>query len=86
MVKRFKKFMKKKKGFGSDKYKSGGSSSKNSFAKKKCYECGEVGHISTNSKNKDEEESSPKRKKFDSKKKFFKKFSKKKGGRAYCVE
>ena len=70
IVKRFKKFMKKKKGFGCGQYKSGGSSSKNPFAKKKCYECGEIGHISTNCKNKDEEESSPKRKKFDSKKKF----------------
>ena len=86
MVKRFKKFMKKKKGFGSGQYKSGVSSSKNPFTKKKCYECAEVGHISKNCKNKDAEESSPKKKNFESKKKFFKNFAKKKGGKAYCVE
>jgi hypothetical protein len=49
---------------------------KNPFAKKKCFEYGEMGHISTNCKNKDEENSS--KKKFEGKKKLFKKYNKKK--------
>jgi hypothetical protein len=71
-----KKFMKKK-------YYQGGSSkdnksnSKNHFAKKKCFECCEMGHISTNCKNKDEDNSS---------KKLFKKYNKKKNGKGCYVE
>jgi hypothetical protein len=42
-----KKFMKKK-GYQGDSSKSGKSYSKNPFVKKKCSECGEMGHISTN--------------------------------------
>jgi hypothetical protein len=83
MVKKFKKFMKKKcyQG-GSSKDKK--SYSKNPFAKKKCFECGEMGHISTNCKNKDEDNSS--KKKFEGKKKLFKKYNKKKNGKACYVE
>jgi hypothetical protein len=77
MVKKFKKFMKKKD------YQSG--SSKNPFAKKKCFECGEMGHISTNYKNKDADNSS-KSKKFEGKKNLFKKYNKKKIGKACYVE
>jgi hypothetical protein len=51
MVKKFKRFMKKE-GYQGDSSKSGKSCSKNPFAKKKCFECGEMGHISTNCKNK----------------------------------
>jgi hypothetical protein len=72
-----KKFMKKK-GYQ-------GGSSKNPFAKKKCFECGEMGHISTNCKNKDEDNSS-KKKKFEGNKKLFKKYNKKKNGKACYVE
>jgi hypothetical protein len=77
MVKKFKKFMKKKG------YQSG--SSKNPFAKKKCFECGEMGHISTNCKNKDADNSS-KNKKFEGKKNLFKKYNKKKIGKTCYVE
>jgi hypothetical protein len=52
MVKKFKKFMKKK-GYQGGSSKNDKSYSKNHFAKKKCFECGEVGHISPNCKNKD---------------------------------
>jgi hypothetical protein len=76
MVRRFKKFLKKK-GYQGAHNKSGKSYSNNPFAKKKCFECGEMGHISTNCKNKDEE-SSIKSKKFEGKKKLFKKYNKKK--------
>jgi hypothetical protein len=65
--------------------KSGKSYSKNPFAKKKCFECGEIGHISTNCKNKDEDNSS-KKKKFEGKKKLFKKYNKKENGKACYVE
>jgi hypothetical protein len=71
MVKKFKRFMKKK-GYQGGSTKSGKSYSKNSFNKKKWFECGEIGHISTNCKNKDEDNSS-KKKKFEGKKKLFKK-------------
>jgi hypothetical protein len=47
MVKMFKIFMKKK-GYQGGSSKSGKSYSKNPFTKKKCFECGEMGHISTN--------------------------------------
>jgi hypothetical protein len=78
MVKKFKRFMKNK-GYQGDSSKSGKSFSKNPFAKKKCFECGEMSHISTNCKNKDEDNSS--KKKFDGKKKLFKKYNKKKMAR-----
>jgi hypothetical protein len=71
MVKKFKRFMKKK-AYQGGSSKSGKSYNKNPFAKKKYFECGEMGHISTNCKNKDEDNSS-KKKKFEGKKKLFKK-------------
>jgi hypothetical protein len=84
MVKKFKRFMKKKDYQGGSS-KSGKSYNKNSFAKKKCFECGEISHISTNYKNKDEDNSS-KKKKFEGKKKLFKKYNKKKNGKACYIE
>jgi hypothetical protein len=78
-----KKFMKKK-GYQGGSSKDNKSYSKNPFAKKKCFECGEMGHISTNCKNKDEDNSS--KKKFDGKKKLFKKYNKKKNGKVCYVE
>jgi hypothetical protein len=84
MVKKFKRFMKNK-GYHGGSSKSGKSYSKNPFAKKKCFECGEMGHISTNCKSKDEDNSS-KKKKFEGKKKLFKKYNKKKNGKACYVE
>jgi hypothetical protein len=78
MVKRFKKFMKQKVYQGGSS-KGGKTYGKNSFAKKKCFECGEMSHISTNYKNKDEE-NSRKKKRFEGKKKLFKKYNKKKNG------
>jgi hypothetical protein len=74
-----KKFMKKK-GYQGGSSKDNKSCSKNPFAKKKCFECGEMGHISTNCKNKDEDNSS--KKKFEGKKKLFKKYNKNKNGKA----
>jgi hypothetical protein len=79
MVKKFKKFMKKK-GYQGGSSKNDKSYSKNPFAKKKCFECGKMGHISTNYKNKDENNSS---KKFEGK---IKKYNKKKNGKACYVE
>jgi hypothetical protein len=84
MVKKFKRFMKKKVYQGGSS-KSGKSYSKNPFTKKKCFECGEMGHISTNSNNKDED-NSIKKKKFEGKKKLFKKYNKKKNGKACYIE
>jgi hypothetical protein len=83
IVKKFKRFMKKK-GYQGGSIKSGKSYSNNSFAKKKCFECGEMGHISTNCKNKDEDKS--RKKKFKGMKKLFKKYNKKKNGKACYVE
>jgi hypothetical protein len=60
MVKKFKRFMKKK-GYQDGSRKSGKSYNKNPFAKKKCFECVEMGYISTNCKNKDEDNSSKKK-------------------------
>jgi hypothetical protein len=80
MVKKFKRFMKNK-GYQGGLSKSGKSYSKNPFAKNKCFECGKMGHISTNCKNKDEDNSS-KKKKFEGKKELFKKYNKKKNGKA----
>jgi hypothetical protein len=51
MVKKFKRFMKMK-GYQDGSRKSGKSYNKNPFAKKKCFECVEMGHISTNCKKK----------------------------------
>jgi hypothetical protein len=79
-----KKFMKKKDYQGGSS-KSGKSYNKNPFAKKKCFECGEMGHISTNCKNKDEDNSS-KKIKFEGKKKLFKKYNKKKNDKTCYVE
>jgi hypothetical protein len=78
MVKKFKKFMKKK-GYQGGSSKSGKLCSKNPFTKMKYFECGEMGHISTNCTNKDEDNSS---KKFEGKKKLFKKNN----GKACYVE
>jgi hypothetical protein len=55
-----KKFMKKK-GYQGGSSKDNKSCSKNPFAKKKCFECGEMGHIATNCRNKDEDNSSKKK-------------------------
>jgi hypothetical protein len=44
MVKKFKKFMRKN-GYQGGSSESGKSYSKNPFAKKKCFKCGEIGHI-----------------------------------------
>jgi hypothetical protein len=52
MIKKFKKFIKKKSYQGGS-GKNNKSYSKNSFTKKKCFECCEMGHISTNCKNKE---------------------------------
>jgi hypothetical protein len=82
MVKKFKIFIKNK-GYQGGSSKSGKSYSKNPFVKKKCFECGEIGHISTNCKNKDEDNSS---KEFEGKKKLFKKYNKKKNDKACYVE
>jgi hypothetical protein len=84
MVMKFKRFMKNKGNQGGSN-KSGKSYSKNPFTKKKCFECGEMGHISANCKNKDEYNSS-KKKKFEGKKKLFKKYNKKKNGKACYIE
>jgi hypothetical protein len=82
MVKRFKKSMKKK-GYQGGSRKNGKSYRKNPFGKKKCFECGEMSHISINCKNKDEDNFS---KKFEGKKKLCKKYNKKKSGKACYVE
>jgi hypothetical protein len=78
-----KKFVKKK-GYQGGSSKDNKSYSKNHFANKKCFECGEMCHISTNCMNKDEDDS--RKKKFDGKKKLFKKYNKKKNGKACYVE
>jgi hypothetical protein len=81
MAKKFKRFMKNKGNQGGS--SKGKSYSKNLFTKRKCFECGEMGHISTNYKNKDKDNSS---KKFDGKKKLFKEYNKRKNGKACYVE
>jgi hypothetical protein len=65
--------------------KSGNPYGKNSFAKKKCFECGEMSHNSINCKNKDEENFS-KNKKFEGKKRLFKKYNKKKNGKTCYIK
>jgi hypothetical protein len=82
IVKKFKTFIKKKCYQGGSS-KNDKSYSKNPFAKK-CFECGAMGHISTNCKNKDKDNFS--KKKFEGKKKLFKKYNKKKNGKACYVE
>jgi hypothetical protein len=76
-VKKFNKFMKKKKG----KFRRGQSSRRNAFNDRKCFECGEPSHIAMNCLSK-------KKKKIkdgeDKKKKKF--YQKKKDGKAYLVE
>jgi hypothetical protein len=52
--------------------------------RRSAFKCGEMGHISTNCKNKDEDNSN--KKKFEDKKKLFKKYNKKKNGKACYVE
>ncbi|WVZ84651.1 hypothetical protein U9M48_031658 [Paspalum notatum var. saurae] len=75
-VRRFNKFMKKEKGFS----KRSQSSKKNPFNERKCFECGEPGHIAMYCPNKKKKDKSVEEKK---KKKFIKK---KKNGQAYLVE
>jgi hypothetical protein len=84
MIKKFKRFMKKK-GYQGGSSKRGKYYSMNPFTKKKCFECGEMGYICTNCKNKDEDNSS-KKKKFEGKKKLFKKYNKKKNEKACYVK
>ncbi|CAO2038807.1 unnamed protein product [Urochloa humidicola] len=78
-VKKFNKFMKKRNNSTKDQI-----SRKNPFEDRKCFECGEIGHISvncpSNKKNKKDKSKDDKRKK---KKKFFKRS---KNGQAYFVE
>jgi hypothetical protein len=74
IIKKFKRFMKKK-GYQGGSIKGG---------KSPCFECGEMSHISTNCKNKDEDNSS--KKKVEGKKKLFKKYNKKKNGKACYIE
>jgi hypothetical protein len=52
--------------------------------RRSAFKCGEMGHISTNCKNKDEDNSN--KKKFEDKKKLFKKYNKKKNGKTCYVE
>ena len=74
-VRKFKRFMSKK-NYG----KKEQSSKKNPFEDKKCFECGELGHIVINCPNKKKDKNDNDNKK---KKKFLKK---KKNGQAYYVE
>jgi hypothetical protein len=73
-VKKFNKFMKMKRG----QPRRGQTSRRNAFNNRKCFECGEPGHIAMNFPNK------KKGKDGDDKKKKF--YNKKKNGKAYLVE
>jgi 6-phosphogluconolactonase/glucosamine-6-phosphate isomerase/deaminase len=72
-VKLFNKFMKKKKG----QPRRGQSSIRNAFNDRKCFECGESGHIAMNYPNKQKKDKGVEDKK---------KFNRKKDGQAYLVE
>jgi hypothetical protein len=75
-VNKFNKFMRKKKG----QPRRGQTSRKNAFNDRKCFECGEPGHITMNcpsKKNKGKDGDDKKKKKF---------YHKKKDGKAYLVE
>jgi hypothetical protein len=75
-VKKFNKFMRKKKG----QPRRGQTSRKNAFNDRKCFECGEPGHITMNcpsKKNKGKDGDDKKKRKF---------YHKKKDGKAYLVE
>ena len=78
-VKRFNKFMSKK-SYG----RKGQYSKKNPFINKKCFECGEEGHIIVNCLNKKNDKSKKGKKDDDKKKKRF--IKRKKNGQAYFVE
>jgi hypothetical protein len=75
-VKKFNKFMKKKRG----QPRRGQTSRRNAFNERKCFECGEPGHIAMNCPNKKKKGKDGDDKK---KKKFY---NKKKDGKAYLVE
>ena len=83
-VRKFKRFMKKKK-YPSGYSKKGQSSKGNPFEERRYFECGEKGHISTNYKN-EKEKHSKKKKESDGKKLFNKYYKKKKDGQACYVE
>jgi hypothetical protein len=75
-VKKFNKFMRKKKG----QPRRGQTSRRNSFNDRKCFECGKPGHIAMNcpsKKNKGKAGDDKKNKKF---------YHKKKDGKVYLVE
>jgi hypothetical protein len=74
-VKKFNKFMRKKKG----QPRRGQTSRRNSFNDRKCFECGKPGHIAMNCPSKKN-----KGKDGDDKKKKF--YHKKKDGKVYLVE
>ena len=64
--------------------RKGQYSKKNPFINKKCFECGEEGHIIVNCPNKKNDKSKKSKKDDDKKKKRF--IKRKKNGQAYFVE